>query len=260
MMIVFIDTETIPTINLELWIDLWYNTDRRKWIVDSHDHPDASHRSQFINAPSMQPDTINHFLSNQIVIVTQIAKPRDHKCSRKTLLKPGDVRECRDYWIIVTNIAVSDKSLPQALIQYDFILSLDKLIESMKSILKLPADATTVQVLLTAYISHSILDQLGLVEELLKNLNKYNLKTTFVYGAHSLLKKSSEVSVYELCHVTFQCFLSVCCVTSDVRFVNDVFFFECAHTTTVLILILKTTVSLVVYHTMLTLKHCVFNQ
>lgn len=114
------------------------------------------------------------------------------------MLKPGDVRQCGNFWMIVTHIAPSHDSLPQSLIQYNFLLSIEELLKWIKMQLDLPAEADMIQILLAAYISSNVVDDMGLIESLLKNANEIDFTTTFVYVDDAKLKKTIDTYVFEL--------------------------------------------------------------
>ena len=140
-LVVFRKPEKIWAIDPEFYINMWYNNLlRAPYIVDSKQHKDANDYSQFINSPSVQPDTMNAYLQSCLSIVKQ-------KYDSLTVVKPGDIRKCNKYWILITNIYHIHTDVPKYTIEYQKIFTLQQLLNIFKTNLSVDDDATNEQLI-----------------------------------------------------------------------------------------------------------------
>ena len=148
-LIVFTQSEQVTTVDLRLYVNLFYNnTCRRDSIVDSFDHIDAKHKSQFINAPSMQQDTIGLYLNDSICIVSQNIDNAAQLSQSKILIKKGDIKQCSNIWYIIEKVSIQTANAPSYSIQARKIVSLHIFINSvLKNKLKLPRSTNAATVL-----------------------------------------------------------------------------------------------------------------
>ena len=108
------ETERVAAIDLGEYVDLWYNNPlRRKYIVDKKTHSDAKNKSQFINAPSARPNTINAYLDSHLVVVQQ--------GDTLKVIKPGDIKKFGNYWILITAVYQTSAVSPEWAIIYQKI-------------------------------------------------------------------------------------------------------------------------------------------
>ena len=125
--------ERVWAMDPKFYLEMWYNNPlRRDYIVDSKQHKDGSHYSQFINAPSAQPDTINAYLNASMCIVKQIDDVLyifNTEAHTFTTIKPGDIKKFGQCWILITSVCQMCDNAPDFTITYQKMFTFEQFLK-----------------------------------------------------------------------------------------------------------------------------------
>ena len=188
------ETERVAAIDLGEYVDLWYNNPlRRKYIVDKKSHHDAKNKSQFINAPSAKPDTINAYLNSHLVIVQQ--------GNTLKVIKPGDIKKMSDCWILITSIYQTTATSPQWIIIYQKIFDTQQLIRLFAKHLGLfdQKERTNYRNVINASIQSNLIQDNSSFLTTIRELSSFNQYHTLAITSKHYSIKSSDLYLEKFC-------------------------------------------------------------
>ena len=188
--------ETVFAIDFSLHIDLWYNSSiRREYIVDSKENKYANHPSQFINAPSAQPDTIDAYFKCSLCIVKQTN-------NTLTVIKPGDIKRIDSHWILIYHISQTIHHAPAFTVVYREIYDINQLLSFLKQHLDLGQTYTNDDIVYAANRSNLVTDTSNYLSNI-ENASNFDFQNNFVIkkSYHTAASNELIVSPLSLIHI-----------------------------------------------------------
>lgn len=193
--------EKIFAIDFSLYIDLWYNNPlRREYIVDKPDNKYANHGSQFINAPSVQPDTIGGYFNCSICIIKQTN-------DSLTTIKAGDIKRVDSHWILIYHVSQTIHHAPAFTVVYREIYNIEFLLSFLKQYLNLGQTYTNNDILYAANHSQLVDDPSNYLSTI-ANQHSFDYKRNFVIKKTYYTVPSSDLIVSPLSLFVLRCVYS----------------------------------------------------
>ena len=185
---------------------MWYNNELRNgYIVDNKNHDDAKHGSQFINAPSVQPDTIGGYFNCSLCIARQTD-------DTFTVIKAGDIRMIDSYWILIYHVSQTVHHAPAFTIVYREIYNINQLLQYLKHYLDLGQTYTTDDIIYAANHSNLVNDTSNYLSTI-ENAVNFDFDSNFVIKKKYYTASSSDLVLSPLSLSAMLCFISDCRIT-----------------------------------------------